>query len=390
MWEEIASVTKMRVCLDAHMLGEQETGNETYVAGLAPALACLPDVECLAAIKPGAKVPQDWGSNPLSVAALRPSGDWLRLMYALPRLCRTWRADILHVTYNGPFFSPCPVVVTVHDVIFKRYPAFFSARDRLLFATLLRLTLRRAAAIITDSESSRRDIVTFYPFTRDKIHVVPLAVNPAFRVEIPADQSQAARARYHIDSPFILAVGNLQPRKNLQRLTAAFRRLLADGFSSHRLVLVGNDAFRSSEFRAEAQDLLQSGQLALTGYVPEEDLPVLYREADIFVYPSLSEGFGLPILEAMACGTPVVTSNTSSMPEVAGQAALLVDPLDVDQIKQAIHTILTRTDLASALVERGSEWIKHFTWHETARRVAAVYQAVLSQRHASFRNDRPS
>jgi glycosyltransferase involved in cell wall biosynthesis len=124
--------------------------------------------------------------------------------------------------------------------------------------------------------------------------------------------------------------------------------------------------------------------------VPGEDLPVLYREADVFVYPSLFEGFGLPILEAMACETPVVTSNTSSMPEIAGQAALLVDPLDVDQIKQAMQAVLSRADLAATLVERGSEWINHFTWHETARRVAAVYQAVLSQRHGSFRNDTPS
>ena len=340
----------MRVCLDAHMLGEQETGNETYVAGLAPVLACLPDVECLAAIKPGAKVPQDWGSNPLNITALRPSGDWPRLMYALPRLCRTWRADVLHVTYNGPFFSPCPVVVTVHDVIFKRYPAFFSARDRLLFATLLRLTLRRAAAIITDSESSRRDIVTFYPFTGDKIHVVPLAVSPAFQVEIPYERRQAVCARYHIDSPFILAVGNLQPRKNLSRLTTAFRHLLAAGLNNQRLVLVGNDAFRSAQFRAEVQDLIQSGQLVLPGYVPEEDLPALYREAAVFVYPSLYEGFGLPILEAMACGTPVVTSNTSSLPEVAGDAALLIDPVQTDQIQHALHSIISQTELANQSV----------------------------------------
>jgi glycosyltransferase involved in cell wall biosynthesis len=369
----------VRVCLDAHMLGEQETGNETYVAGLAPALACLPDVECLAAIKPGAKVPQDWSSKPLNVAELRPSGDWLRLMYALPRLCRTRQADILHVTYNGPFFSPCPVVVTAHDVIFRRYPAFFSARDRLLFATLLRLTIGRAAAIITDSESSRRDIVTFYPFTGDKIHVVPLAVSPAFQVEIPYERRQAMRARYHLDSPFILAVGNLQPRKNLQRLTVAFRRLLADGFNSHRLVLVGNDAFHSSQFRAEVQDLIQSGQLALTGYVPEEDLPALYREAGVFVYPSLYEGFGLPILEAMACGTPVVTSNTSSMPEVAGDAALLVDPVQTDQIQHALSSIISQAELAVQLSERGRQRAKQFTWASTARNVMTVYRHVLKR-----------
>jgi glycosyltransferase involved in cell wall biosynthesis len=375
----IAKSQHMRVCLDAHMLGEQETGNETYVAGLAPALAGLPEVECLAAIRPGTQVPQEWSGSPLKIAALRPSGNWPRLMYALPRLCRTWQADVLHVTYNGPFLSPCPVVVTVHDVIFKRYPAFFSARDRLLFATLLRLTLRRAAAIITDSESSRRDIVTYYPFTRDKIHVVPLAVNPAFRVEISADRRQAVRARYRVDTPFILAVGNLQPRKNLQRLTAAFRCLLADGFNSHRLVLVGNDAFRSSEFRAEVQDLIQSGQLTLTGYVPEEDLPALYREADVFVYPSLYEGFGLPILEAMACGIPVVTSNTSSMPEVAGDAALLVDPVQTDQIQHALYSIISQAELAIQLSEKGQQRSKQFTWVSTARNVMTVYRHVLQR-----------
>src|SRR5258706_1317736 len=165
----------MRICLDAHMIGGRETGNEACVAALAPALARLAGICCVAAVELNAMLRGDWRAAKREVVRLRTAGDWLRLSYTLPRVCSDWRADLLHVTYNAPFISPCPVVVTVHDVIFRRYPDFFSARDRLLFATLLPLSLRRAAAIITVSQSSRADIEHFYSFTVGQVHVVPEA-----------------------------------------------------------------------------------------------------------------------------------------------------------------------------------------------------------------------
>jgi glycosyltransferase involved in cell wall biosynthesis len=358
------------------MIGGRETGNESYVAALAPALAGLEGLRCVAALEPGAAAPLDWPAARPDVARLRPAGDWARLAYSLPRLCREWRADILHVTYNAPFASPCPVVVTVHDVIFRRFPEFFSARDRLLFATLLPLSLRRAAAIITDSECSRADIVAFYPFTAGKVYAVPLAPAAAFRPIEPRAARQVCE-RYGVAPGFILAVGNVQPRKNLPRLVAAFRDLLARESGDYQLVLVGQDALRSAEFRAEVRDLIESGRVALTGYVPESDLPALYSAAAAFVYPSLYEGFGLPILEAMACGAPVIASDRSSMPEVAGDAAVLVDPIKIDRIAAALHAVLTQPALAEELGRRGLARAAQFTWEATARGTAEVYRSAL-------------
>jgi glycosyltransferase involved in cell wall biosynthesis len=375
----------MRICLDAHMIGSRETGNETYVAALAPALLSLEDIDCIAAIEPDAALPDGWSSGQPEVAHLRPTGDWRRLGYTLPKICRDRRIDLLHVTYIAPFINPCPIVVTVHDVIFRRFPEFFSARDRLLFATLLPLTLRRAAAIITDSECSRADIAAFYPFATSKLYAVPLAPAPTFR---PIDLSVARQIcdRYALAPQFILAVGNLQPRKNLMRLVAAFRSLLAQGQLNHQLVLVGKDALRSEAFRAEVRDLVESGHLAFTGYVPEHDLPALYSAAAAFVYPSIYEGFGLPILEAMACGAPVITSDRSSMPEVAGDAAMLVDPTRADQIAAALHTILTQPNLADQLRRRGLARAAQFTWEATARQTAEVYQWALQASKQAIRD----
>jgi glycosyltransferase involved in cell wall biosynthesis len=376
----------MQICLDAHMIGGRETGNESYVAALAPALARQPGVRCVAALDPGAAAPDGWAEGQPDLARLRTAGNWARLTYTLPRLCRERQADILHVTYVAPLISPCPRVVTVHDVSFRRYPEFFSARDRLLFATLLRLTLRRAAAIITDSASSRADILHFYPWTAGKLHVVPLAASPAFRPVGSPEERQAICARFGGAHGYILAVGNLQPRKNMPRLVAAFRSLLAQGITDRQLVLVGKDALRSDQFRAEVQDLIASGHLLLPGYMPERDLPALYSAASVFVYPSLYEGFGLPILEAMACGTPVVTSSCSSMPEVAGSAALLIDPLRTEQIASALRTVLEQPSLARALAAQGRARAAQFTWDATAQQTVDVYRLALQSGATEIRD----
>ncbi len=208
---------------------------------------------------------------------------------------------------------------------------------------------------------------------------MPLAASPAFRPVESPEARQAVCARYGVAPGFILAVGNLQPRKNLHRLVAAFRTLLAEGLADRQLVLVGKDALRSDQFRAEVQDLIESGRLVLTGYVPEADLPALYGAASVFVYPSLYEGFGLPILEAMACGTPVVTSNCSSMLEVAGSAAQLADPLRTEQLAAAIRAIVERPELAASLAAQGRARAAQFTWEKTAQQTVDVYRLVLQQ-----------
>ncbi len=363
----------LRVLVDAHMIGSRETGNETYVLNLLQELAQLPGIECGAAIASN-HVPAGRLKN-VELVPLHSSGNWSRLLYTLPGACRSWKADILHVTYVGPFFAPCPMVVAVHDVAFKRYSQFFSPRDRLLFATLLPITLRRASAVTTISQHAKQEILDAYPFLAGKVHVTLPAPSILFQPIDEADALQAVLARYGIRREFILAVGNLQPRKNLLRLINAFASIRRQ-VESLQLVIAGKAQWKSSMVYAEVERLGLERDVIFTGYVPDEDLVLLYNAAKIFVYPSIYEGFGLPILEAMACGTPVVASNTSSMPEVAGDAALLIDPYQEKQIEGAIQQILSDPELASSLSQKGLKRARQFSWHRTALEMAEVYQAV--------------
>lgn len=366
----------LRILVDAHLIGSRETGNETYTVNLLRALSSLPNVKCGAAILPDSKLPSHLFD--VEPVPLKSSGNWNRLLNTLPAACRNWRADVLHVNYVGPFFVTCPTVVTVHDVAFKRCPNFFSPRDRLLFATLLPLTLRRASAVIAVSNHAKQEIVDVFPYLKKKLYLTLEAADPMFQPHQAVELLQKARLRYRIRSEYILVVGNLQPRKNLLRVISAFASVHRH-INNIQLVIAGKAHWQSSAVYSAVKHFGLENYVVFTGYVPDEDLVVLYSFAKVYVYPSLYEGFGLPILEAMACGVPVVTSNTSSMPEVAGDAALLVDPQQEDQIARAILKILCNTDLASSLSEKGLRRARRFSWQKTAQETVVVYQSVLQQ-----------
>jgi len=358
------------------MVGSRQTGNETYVVNLSQALAQLPDVKCGAAgVLTSASSGRFANVEPV---ALRGSGNWFRLLYALPAACRDWKADVLHVTYVSPFLVPCPVVATVHDVSFKRYPEFFSPRDRLLFATLLPLTLRRVSAVITLSRHARQEILDVFPYLNGKVHVTHLAPSPLFRPGAEKELLQRVRSRYRIASEFVLAVGNLQPRKNLVRLINAFASVRRR-IGPIQLVIVGKAHWQSSVVHTTVRRFGLEHDVVFTGYVPDADLALLYSAAGVFVYPSVYEGFGLPVLEAMACGTPVVASNTSAIPEVAGDAALLVDPYQEEQIADALELVLTNHDVTRSLSAMGLIRAQQFSWRRTAQEALSVYQTVLEQ-----------
>jgi len=365
----------VRVVVDAHMVGSHETGNETYILNLVRALALTGDVQCAAAVVAGRSAGADLGR--VKTIALKPSNDWARLAFSLSSACRQWRAEILHVTYVGPAHAPCPLVVSVHDSSFKRFPAFFSRRDRLLFATLVPRALREAAAVITLSKFAQAEILDCFPYLYGRVHATPLAASPEFR---PRDRS-AAQARVghwvRAGSRSVLAVGNLQPRKNLLRLIRAFGLVRAQ-VADVRLVIVGRPLWDVEPLYSQVQKLGLMDDVAFTGYVTSDELVDLYNAADVFAYPSLYEGFGLPVLEAMACGTPVVASNTSSIPEVAGDAALLVDPYNEDEIAQSLLAVLDDPALAARLSAAGLRRAGTFSWQQTAAQTAAIYQHVLS------------
>ena len=409
----------MHIAIDAHMVGERETGNETYtlnllrallrltgrdpkgfswdLAGPANATQTLPSTKRAQQRRVGdsphfyllATHPERLRAvlpAPLPASArivhVRPANALLRISVAMPLMALRDAVDLLHVTYNAPPVSPCPTVVTIHDISFEHYPQFFSPRDRLILKTLVPLSARRAARIITVSQHAKREIVARYGIPAEKIAVTYEAAGEQFRPITDVATLQSVRTKYGIGKgPFVLALGNLQPRKNIGRLVEAFARLERTSTDvKPKLVIAGKAQWRESEvYRAVRQAGIEES-VVFPGYVDDADLPALYGAATAFVYPSLYEGFGLPPLEAMACGTPVICSDAASLPEVVSDAALMVDPSSVPALAEALVQVLTTTGLRDDLVARGLRRAQEFSWDRCAAETLAVYREALFSR----------
>jgi glycosyltransferase involved in cell wall biosynthesis len=285
--------------------------------------------------------------------------------------------DLFHATEHLlPRFSSVRTVFTLHDLIFLFHPETHKPLNRWFLTLMMPRFLRAADAVIAVSECTKRDAVRFYGIPEEKITVIYEGVNPRFRPASP-ETIAAVRARYGLPEHFILYVGTIEPRKNLTALLEAFHHLLAT--HDLRLVIVGKKGWLYEGFFRRLRELGLEDRVIFTGYVPDEDLPAIYSAADLFVFPSLYEGFGLPVLEAMACGTPVICSNTSSLPEVAGDAALLVDPTDVRALAGAMERALTDEHLRSELMAKGLERARWFTWEKAAAKTLEVYRGVLGR-----------
>jgi glycosyltransferase involved in cell wall biosynthesis len=294
----------------------------------------------------------------------------------LPLEVRRRKPDLVHYpNFNMPLVNPAPVVVTIHDLIYYLFPDACPGRAAHLYARFMfRAVPRLAKRIITDSEYTKNDIVRHLGIKPEKISVVHLAIDPIYRPVEDARRLEAARKKYGITGEYVFYAGTHQPRKNLVRLVKAFSRLKT---KDHLLVITGKKEERRREVYDTVERLGLSERVVFTGMVPEEDLPELYSMADLFVFPSLYEGFGLPPLEAMACGTPVVTSEATSLPEVVGDAALIADPLDVDSIALCMERVLSNASFAGELREKGFSRVKRFSWLKTAEKTLDVYNEVL-------------
>lgn len=264
-----------------------------------------------------------------------------------------------------PLACRVPSVVTVHDLAFLAYPAAFHPAKRRYLTAMTRLSVHRARRVIAVSAHTRDDLVHHFGVRPERIAVIPNAADERYR---PADDPAVVarfKAEHHLPDRVILFVGTLEPRKNLRRLIEAFA-LLGDAEADVRLVIVGASGWLTSDLAPLVQAHGLSDRIIFPGYVPDDDLPRWYQAATVFCYPSLYEGFGLPVLEAMACGTPVVTSRTSSLPEVAGDAALLIDPTDGDGIAHALRTVLPddarRQEMSAAGIARS----RLYAWERTA------------------------
>ncbi len=315
-------------------------------------------------------------------AASRPARlAWEQLH--LPRALDRLGIDALHSTHHTlPLAGVrCRRVVTVHDVTFFRIPERYPPVRRLYMQTLTRLSARVADAIIVPSRAVRDDVSRALRIPEEKLHVVYEAAGPQFAPTNPESARTVAR-EYGVEAPYILSVGSLEPGKNRRRLIAAMHQLQQEGLP-HTLVIVGQRAWNYEGELELARELAMEDRVRYLGYVRQEHLPALYRAADVFAFPSLYEGFGLGVIEAMACGTPVLTSNVSATAEVAADAAALVDPLSVDAIRAGIRRLLTDSALREELSRRGLERARQFSWRRAADETHAVYKGVVRRESAA-------
>ncbi|MFL5733693.1 MAG: glycosyltransferase family 4 protein [Chloroflexia bacterium] len=364
----------MRIGIDAHMIGTRETGNETYCRGLIEGFAQLEDDnEYLIYLASPDVLPSVNGHGRLLRRDLRKQSNVWRLTLGFAQASRGDRLDLLHSSYNVPLFASCRLVVSVHDISFVHFPEFFSKRDLRIMLNYIPYSMKRAQQVITLSESAAQDIEQVYGIPRSKITVTPLAARAPFTGTASVEEVSRLRRHHGLEDPYILAVGNLQPRKNLLRLFEAFAQLPPSA-SDVKLAVVGKAQWKESEIYRRVTELQIEDRVVFTGYMDDEDLALLYQGSLGLVYPSIYEGFGLPILEAMACGAPVICSNTSSMPEVAGDAAILVDPLNVGEIAEAIASVVQSSAVREQLRERGRRQAALFSWENTARQTLEVYE----------------
>jgi glycosyltransferase involved in cell wall biosynthesis len=367
----------VRIGIDARKL--HDFGIGTYIRNLLRHLARIEqDAEFVVLCRPeDTPALQGLGRNFRAVPE-RAGNYSLSEQLRIPLALRRERVDLFHAPhYVLPPLVWCRSVVTIHDCIHLMFPQYLPNRFALGYArTSLALASRRATRVLTVSESSKRDIIRFFDTPPEKVDVIYNAYDERFALEPREDDVVRVRERYQLQDPFVLYAGNVKPHKNLERLIEAFQIVRSRGFDHLKLVLTGDEISRYAALRRAVHRHQLYKYVRFLGFVPEDTLAVMYRLAAVFVFPSLYEGFGLPPLEAMASGTPVVTSNASSLPEVAGDAALLVDPYDPEAIADGVVRVLTDADLRAELRRKGLARARQFSWGEAARRVRDIYREV--------------
>jgi glycosyltransferase involved in cell wall biosynthesis len=367
----------VRIGIDARKL--HDFGIGTYIRNLLRQLARLDhDTEFVLLCRPDdITALSGLGANFRPVA--EHAGNYsIAEQLRIPLALRREGVTLFHAPhYVLPPLVPCRSVVTIHDCIHLRFPQYLPNRLALTYArAAISLASRRATRILTVSESSKRDIVRFFGTEPQKIDVIPNSFDERFGIEPPEDEMSRVRERYQLQDQFVLYAGNVKPHKNLERLIDAFHLVRKRGLGHLKLVLIGDEISKYAALRRAVHRHQLHKYVRFLGYLPEETLAVMYRLAGAFVFPSLYEGFGLPPLEAMASGTPVVTSNVSSLPEVAGDAALLVDPYDPEAIADGIFRVVADEALQREMRRKGLARASQFSWEKSVRRVWDIYHEV--------------
>jgi glycosyltransferase involved in cell wall biosynthesis len=372
----------LHIAIDAHSVGAEQAGNESYATNLIEALAEIDRDNLYTLFVTKREALDRFGDRwpNFKVRLTLPHTPLIRIPLTLTAELRKNPVDLLHVQFTAPPFPPCPVVVTVHDLSFEHLPVTFKRRSRAQLRLTVRRTARRAALVITGSEHARSDVIATYQLAPTRVRSIPLAAPATFAPVTDKTELQRVRDTYGIEGDYILSVGSIQPRKNLRRLIASYSLLCRKRPPNAlpKLVLVGKRAWLYDETLQAIQESGLWQSIILAGYVPQRDLPALYSGALCFVYPSFFEGFGLPPLEAMKCGTPVVVANRTSLPEVVGDAGLQVDPFDVGALASALERLIDNSDFRSELSVKGLLQARKFDWRETARLTLEVYRDAVN------------
>ncbi|HOC68432.1 MAG: D-inositol 3-phosphate glycosyltransferase [Candidatus Hydrogenedentes bacterium ADurb.Bin101] len=363
----------MRVLFQS-LQASNRSGTGSYTVELLKSLAVLedgPELVCLwpkEVYVPAGCETVKWLQYPSSLAARLYLEQW-----ATSRLARKYGSDLVHFPASvGTLLHKVPAVVTVHDLCYKIHPEWFPRTRVLYYNAFVGAGIRNAARIIADSQATADDILRFYDIPASRVDIIPLGVESRFH---PANETDLRRVqeRYHLPESYFLFAGTLEPRKNLPRVLEAWSSL---GDVSPELVIAGRTGWKTDLTRFIKDKGYAQHRIHCLGYVPPEFLPALYSGARAFVWPSLMEGFGLPPLEAMACGAPVITANTSSLPEVVGEAALTVAPTDVPALAGAMACLAGDARMCKALREAGLQRAALFTWNRTAEMTVDVYKRV--------------
>jgi glycosyltransferase involved in cell wall biosynthesis len=304
----------------------------------------------------------------------------VREQLAVPLDLRREKVDLFHAPhYVLPPLTPCRSVVTIHDCIHLRFPQYLPSRLGYAYArSSLWVAAHRSARILTVSEASKRDILEYFSVPESKITVIYNAIDERFSEQPNADEVMRVRERYQLNDPFILYAGNIKPHKNLERVIEAFHMIRRGELEHVKLLIIGDEISKYAALRRTVHRYKLHKHVRFFGFVPDATLAILYRLASLFVFPSLYEGFGLPPLEAMASGTPVITSNVSSLPEVVGDAAMLIDPYEPDAIAGAIRRVMLDDRLRDDMRERGLARAREFSWGRSVGRVKEIYDEVLA------------
>ncbi|NWF68802.1 MAG: glycosyltransferase family 4 protein [Chloroflexi bacterium] len=372
------------MALDYTAAYEQGGGIGRYVRELVNALARVDQRQPYRLFVAGQRrtLPPLPGPN-FSWKATRITPRWFarfqRLRLPLPVELFTGRLDLYHATdfVLPPALPATRTLLTVHDLSFVRVPETASPPLKAYLDVVVPRSVRRAFHVLADSEATKQDLIELYGTPPEKITVLLSGVDTRFQPISDAQQQIAVRHKYAIGPcPYIFSVGTIQPRKNYSRLIRALAQLRHEGHDL-ALVIAGGHGWLEGEMYQTLRETQMQEHVQLIGFADDDDLPALYSAAECLAFPSLYEGFGFPILEAMACGTPVLTSNVSSLPEVAGDAALLVDPYDLEAIIDALRRLITDSTLRTTLIQRGFQQAPRFTWESAARQLVGIYRDLL-------------